>query len=230
MNHEVFEMKRLNFLIVLTVFVISCAPKRTDFAKEFSPMPPQIEVDTGYTSAGSLYKGSYSNLFSDAKAFSVGDVITIRVTEELKGQGSANTQTQEKSDMNLSVPSPTLLGKPVINKNPVLGMKQSGSDNYQGKASTDRSARLIATISARVTKVYPNGNLFIIGKKVVRVNDDYQVLLISGIVKPTDIMQDNSIDSSRISDMYVEYNGEGYMADSSKPGWLAQFLKRIWPF
>lgn len=223
-------MRYIFFISFLAVTIISCAPKRDDFAKEFSPNPPQIDTDEKYVSAGSLYKGNYSNLFSDTKAFSVGDVITIKVMEQLKGQGSSNTQTQEKSDMNLSAPSPTLLGKPVVNKNPILGMKESSSDNYQGKSSTDRSARLIATISARVTKVYPNGNLFIVGKKVVRVNDDYQVLLISGIVRPTDIMQDNSIDSSRISDMYVEYNGEGYMADSSKPGWLAQFLKRIWPF
>lgn len=217
-------------LVVLSVVVFSCAPKRQDYGREFAPVPPSIDGEAKPTSAGSLYTGSYNNLFSDAKALSVGDVITIRVVENLTGQGSANTQTQEKSDMNLSAPSPTLLGKPIINKDPILGMKQSSSDTYQGKASTDRSARLIATITARVTKVYPNGNLFIVGKKVVRVNDDNQVLLISGIVKPTDIMQDNSVYSSRIADMYVEYNGEGYMADSSKPGWLAQFLRRIWPF
>lgn len=217
-------------ILLLALVLSSCSPKRQDYGKEFTPIPPNIESEIRPTSPGSLYTGSYNNLFSDSKAVSVGDVITIRVVENLTGQGSANTQTQEKSDMNLSVPSPTLLGKPLMNKEPILGMKQSNSDTYQGKTLTDRSAKLIATITARVTKVYPNGNLFIVGKKVVRVNDDNQVLLISGIVKPTDIMQDNSVDSSRISDMYVEYNGEGYMADSSKPGWLAQFLRRIWPF
>lgn len=222
-------IKEICCLTMATV-ILSCAPKRDDYTKEFAPVPPQVNVEIKPASAGSLYTGNYNNLFTDAKALNVGDIITIKVVENLAGQGSANTQTQEKSDMKLSAPSPNLLGKPLINKDPVLGITQSGSDNYQGKASTDRSARLIATISARVTKVYPNGNLFIVGKKVVRVNDDNQVLLISGIVKPTDIMQDNSVDSSRISDMYVEYNGEGYMADSTKPGWLAQFLKRIWPF
>ncbi|MEJ5173676.1 MAG: flagellar basal body L-ring protein FlgH, partial [Hydrogenothermaceae bacterium] len=206
-------------LFILLVFVlVSCAPQRVDYGKEFNPAPPAVESDIKPASAGSLYTGHYNNFFSDAKAYTVGDVITIRVVENLSGQGSANTQTQEQSQMNLSAPSPTLLGKPLINKNPVLGITENNSDSYKGSATTNRNARLIATISARVTKVYPNGNLFIVGKKVVRVNDDNQVLLISGIVKPTDIMQDNSVDSSRISDMYVEYNGEGYMADSAKPG------------
>lgn len=221
-------MKKMVFFMVF--FIFSCATKRPDYGKEFNPAPPDIQAEKVPASPGSLYTGSYSNLFSDAKAFTEGDVITIRVVENISGQGSSTTQTQEKSDMNLSAPSPALLGKPIINKDPLLGMKSSNSDTYQGSATTDRKAKLVAVITARVTKVYPNGNLFIVGKKVVRVNDDNQVLLISGIVKPTDIMQDNSVDSSRISDMYVEYNGEGYVADSSKPGWLAQFLKRIWPF
>ncbi|MEZ0323932.1 MAG: flagellar basal body L-ring protein FlgH [Hydrogenothermaceae bacterium] len=221
-------MKRL--FIISAFILVSCAPKRVDYGKEFNPLPPTVENDIKPVSAGSLYTGYYNNLFSDAKAYTVGDIVTIRVVENLSGQGSANTQTQEQSKMSLSAPSPTLMGKPLINKNPVLGVTEDNSDTYKGSAATNRNARLIATITARVTKVYPNGNLFIVGKKVVRVNDDNQVLLISGIVKPTDITQDNSVDSSRISDMYVEYNGEGYMADSAKPGWLAQFLKMIWPF
>jgi flagellar L-ring protein precursor FlgH len=45
-----------------------------------------------------------------------------------------------------------------------------------------------------------------------------------------DIDADNSVESSKISDMYVEYNGEGFIAQTQKPGWLANFLMEIWPF
>lgn len=217
-------------VVILVLFVISCSSKKPEYAKEFNPVPPEIGQDAKPVSAGSLYNGRPVNYFSDVKAFREGDIITIKVFENIRGQGNSNTKTDEKGDINLSAPSPVVLGKPVLNKNPVLGLKTSNSDTYKGSASTDRSARLIATISARVVKVYPNGNMFIVGKKVVKVNDDDQVLLISGIVRPYDIMQDNSVDSSRISDMYVEYNGRGYMAEASRPGWLARFLKTIWPF
>jgi flagellar L-ring protein precursor FlgH len=216
-------------VFLLSALLIGCALKKNEYAKPYNPIPPDIQEEKKKTTPGSLYTGTYNNLFTDSKAFTVGDVITIRVTEAVAGQTSSGTTTQEQSNMNLNFPSPSLLGKPIINK-PIAGVTENNSDTYKGTASTNRSSKLIASISARVTKVYPNGSLFIVGKKVVKVNDDYQTLLISGIVRPTDIMQDNSVDSSRISDLYVEYNGEGYMADSTRPGWLAQFLKKIWPF
>jgi len=224
-------MKRLLLLFGVIGFITAgCAKKTSEYGKPFNPNPPEIEQEKVARTPGSLYTGSYNNLFSDSKAFTVGDVITIRVVENIAGQTASNTNTQEQQKMDLNVPTPKLMGKNLINKTPIAGITEQNSDTYKGSASTNRKSTLIATISARVTKVYPNGNLFIVGKKVVKVNDDYQTLVISGIVKPTDIMQDNSVDSSRISDMYVEYNGEGYMADSSRPGWLAQFLKKIWPF
>lgn len=223
-------MKLKKLVLILSAFVIGCASKKDEYAKPYNPVPPDIPQEKVSRTAGSLYTGSYNNLFTDSKAFNVGDIITIKVVETIAGQTASGTNTQEQSKMSLGVPSPTIMGKQVPNKTPIAGITQNNSDTYKGTASTNRSSKLIATISARVTKVYPNGNLFIVGKKVVKVNDDYQTLVISGIVKPTDILQDNSVDSSRISDMYVEYNGEGYIADSTKPGWLAQFLKKIWPF
>lgn len=221
-------MKKVGVLI-FSVVLIGCASKN-EYAKPYNPTPPEIKEEKAIKTAGSLYTGSYNNLFSDSKAFTVGDVITIKVIETIAGQTASGTTTQEQSKMDLNLPSPTIMGKQVPNKTPIAGITESNSDTYKGTASTNRSSKLIASISARVVKVYPNGNLFIVGKKVVKVNDDYQTLVISGIVRPTDILQDNSVDSSRISDLYVEYNGEGYIADSTRPGWLAQFLKKIWPF
>ena len=223
-------MKKLNLFIPLISFIlISCATKK-EYGKPFNPDPPEVPQEKVSRTAGSLYTGSYNDLFTDSKAFRVGDVITVKVFESIAGQSSANTNTQEQQKMDLNIPTPKIMGKDLINKTPIAGISEQNSDSYKGSSTTNRKSSLIATISARVTKVYPNGDLFIVGKKVVKVNDDYQTLVISGIVRPTDIMQDNSVDSSRISDMYVEYNGEGYMADSTRPGWLAQFLKRIWPF
>jgi len=218
-------------LLLLMIPVLSACSSKTNFGKPYNPNPPEIaQQDTKPKSLGSLYTGSYNNLFSDSKAFAVGDIITIKVYENLAATTGANTKTSENSNMDLNAPSPVLMGKKVFNKEPVAGITEKQSDTFQGSAKTDRNAKLIASISARVVKVYPNGNMFIVGQKTIKVNDDYQTLKISGIVKPTDILQDNSIDSSRISDMYVEYNGEGYFNEATRPGWLAQFIKKIWPF
>lgn len=190
---------------------------------------PKITEQQNSKAPGSLYNG-YDNLFSDDKAHNIGDIVTIKVYENISGQGSTNTKSSRNNDMDLSFPSATIMDKKIPNKTSVFALKQSSKNSFKGSGDTKRQAKLVATISARVIKVYPNGNLYIKGRKIIKINDDIQILKISGIVKPMDISQDNSIESSKISDMYVEYNGQGFMADTQSPGWLAKFLMKIWPF
>ena len=213
--------------VVLLLSSCGTEEKRVSvFPKEPKPLAKESRV-----SPGSLFTG-YDNLFSDPKAHNVGDVITIAVYENLSGSGSSNTGTSEKSSYNLNLNKPTVFGKPFPgeSKDPLLGFSTSPSKSFDGKTTTSRNAKLVATISARVVKVYPNGDLFVVGEKVVRINDDVQVLKISGVVKPSDIGPDNTVPSSKVADMYVEYNGKGYFNESQRPGWLARLLEKIWPF
>ncbi|WP_457678195.1 flagellar basal body L-ring protein FlgH [Thermovibrio sp.] len=212
--------------------ILSLASCGTD-KREVSVFPkaPPPEYKSPSPSPGSLFSG-YENLFSDPKARRVGDVITIVVYENVSGSGSTNNSTQKKSSFNLDLNKPSLLGKEVPSgaKNPLLSFSTSPSTSFSGKGTTSRNAKLIATISARVVKVYPSGDLFVVGEKVIKINDDYQVLKISGIVRPEDVGPDNTVPSSKVADMFVEYNGEGYFNESSRPGWLARLLSKIWPF
>jgi len=216
--------------LTLTFLLSSCAQQEKVKVVSFPTTPPP-EYESPKPSPGSLFAG-YENLFSDPKARRVGDVLTIKVYENLSGSGSAQTNTQKKSSYNLELNKPTILGQdfPSFVKNPVASFSTSPSTSFDGKGSTSRNARLIATISARVVKVYPNGDLFIVGKKTIKINDDYQTLKISGIVRPSDIEPDNSVASSKIANMFVEYNGKGYLNESQRPGWLARFIAKIWPF
>jgi flagellar L-ring protein precursor FlgH len=216
--------------IGLVIFVVSSCGTEKKEPVVFPKTPPP-EISKKEASPGSLFNG-YDNLFSDPKAHNVGDVVTINVYENLSGSGSANTSSGKKSSYNINVNKPKFFGKPFPGKSrdPLVGFSTSPSQSFSGKNSTSRNAKLIATISARVVKVYPNGDLFIVGEKTVKINDDVQVLRISGIVRPNDIGPDNTIPSSKIANMYVEYNGRGYFNETQRPGWLARLLSKIWPF
>ena len=212
------------------VFFFSCGSaqeKRTVFT--FPSPPPEVKPQP--PSPGSLFSG-YENLFSDPKARNVGDFVTIKVYENLSGTGSVQSSSAKQSSFDINVNKPTVLGNkvPGSSRDPLLNFSTSPKVDFAGKGATARNARLIATISARVVKVYPNGDLYVVGEKVIRINDDVQVLRISGIVRPEDIAPDNSVPSSKVANMYVEYNGKGYIAENQKPGWLARFLMKIWPF
>jgi flagellar L-ring protein precursor FlgH len=196
-----------------------------------SPPPPPPEIKPEKPSPGSIFSG-YENLFADPKAHSVGDIITVKVYEVLTGTGSSETKTSKDTSFDITVNKPKVLGHEVPGKtdNPVLQFSTSPKTSFSGKSSTKRKAKLIATISARVVKVYPNGDMYIVGEKIVRINDDFQILRISGIVRPSDLEPDNSVSSSKIANLYVEYNGKGYYAENQRPGWLARLLMKIWPF
>jgi len=216
----------LSVLIILT----GCASKQQLPTKPPKIMePPKVLNQPAKRPPGSLYNG-YDNLFSDAKAYNVGDVVTILVNENIKGTGQTDTKSARTNKMDLSIPAPTVMDRKVTGKSTLFGFGQKSTNSFQGKGGTNRSARLLAKITARVVKVYPNGNMFIVGKKMVKINDDTQYLVISGIINPRDVDAQNSIDSSKVSDMYVEYNGKGFLNQTQQPGWLANFLMKIWPF
>ncbi len=216
-------------LIGSLLFLASCSSKKVVVIEKPPPMPPDIGQIEQKPPPGSLYTGT-DNLFSDDKARNVGDILTIKVVENISGSGGATSQGGRNTSVNLDFPAPVLMGKQTPNKTPIAGMQASSSNQFKGQGKTGRNANLIATITARVVKVYPNGNLFIVGEKFIKINNDEQILRISGIVKPSYIQPDNSIFSYQISDMKVEYNGKGFIADQQEPGWLARFLIKIWPF
>ena len=51
----------------------------------------------------------------------------------------------------------------------------------------------------------------------------------SGVVRPMDIAPDNSVLSSRVADVELEYTGRGVIADRQSPGWFSGILNKIWP-
>ncbi|HXI10804.1 MAG TPA: flagellar basal body L-ring protein FlgH, partial [Thermodesulfobacteriota bacterium] len=68
------------------------------------------------------------------------------------------------------------------------------------------------------------------GKKDTVVNNELQYIVLSGIIRPEDINEHNSIPSTLISDARIEYSGRGVIADEQGPGWMRRILDNVWPF
>jgi len=106
----------------------------------------------------------------------------------------------------------------------------SNSSSFDGSGSTMRRENLTATISTRVIEVLPNGNFLIQGRRNVRVNNEDQIILLEGTIRPRDISSDNTVNSSYIADARITYAGKGIISDRQQPGWLMGILDKIWPF
>ena len=58
-----------------------------------------------------------------------------------------------------------------------------------------------------------------------------QYIRLSGIVRPADVLPDNSVLSAKIANAQIAYSGKGALADANRMSWLARFFNSpIMPF
>ncbi|MCU0595896.1 MAG: flagellar basal body L-ring protein FlgH, partial [Desulfobacterota bacterium] len=79
-------------------------------------------------------------------------------------------------------------------------------------------------------RVFPNGYLYIRGKREIWVNNEKQYILLSGTIRPEDINAKNEVASTYVADAEIVYAGVGPVADKQKPGWLGRVVDYVWPF
>jgi len=185
---------------------------------------------------GTIYaSGNSLNLYADSRAKRIGDIVLVRIVETSKGNKEANTKTERESTVTGGVSSLFGLETWLADKNsrfsPSLTELQARLTNdFEGKGKTDRKSNVTATISARVIDITTDGNLNIRGYQEVKVNNETQHIILSGIIRPQDVAQDNSVLSTHVADARIEYSGQGVLGDKQQPGWLARALDSVWPF
>jgi flagellar L-ring protein precursor FlgH len=188
---------------------------------------------------GALWPGNTrgNNLFGDDKAAKVGDIITVTIDENATSTQSATTNTAKDSSINMQAPNvlglPSSLGiQNFLNMGTQFdpSVNATIANSMQGTGTVTRNGTLSATISALITDIVPSGNLRIEGRRSVTINNEEQIMVLRGIVRPQDINFDNTIPSTLIADASISYSGEGVVADEQRKGWLAKILSKVWPF
>lgn len=187
------------------------------------PEPPVAEP-------GAIYQQGHDlRLFDDPKARRVGDVLTIRLVERTAASKSASTDASKTTAITNSTPN--VAGRPVTaGGNPLLEVGVDGNSNFSGSGSSSQSNQLDGLITVTVAGVYPNGNMLVRGEKWITLNQGQEYVNITGIVRPQDVLPDNTVVSNRVADARITYSGKGSVANANKPGWLARFfMSPIWP-
>jgi flagellar L-ring protein precursor FlgH len=62
------------------------------------------------------------------------------------------------------------------------------------------------------------------------LSDGAEAIQVAGIIRPTDVSYNNTLQSGRLANAQFNYKGSGDLANSSKPGWGTRALLKIWPF
>lgn len=93
------------------------------------------------------------------------------------------------------------------------------------------NSSLNGKISVTVADVLPNNNLIVRGEKMMLLNQSDEYVRFVGIVRPQDIKQDNTIDSTRIANVHMAYGGQGSLSAANKMGPLGRFFQsQAWPY
>jgi flagellar L-ring protein precursor FlgH len=240
---------RITGTVVMLAAVAGCGTipsLGSDRSAKYIPEGPPLEVGLPVMEApldGSLWRGSgHKGLFRDLRAREVGDLVTVNIAESAKASKKANTKTSRSSSIDAGIGN-SLGWETKIKEIASLGNKKvraaldtdslfkANMDNgFEGEGETKRDESMTASITARVTSVTPEGNLFIMGTREVRVNMENQVITLTGMIRPEDISPDNTILSSYIADARIAYSGSGSISDKQRPGWLMRFVDYVWPF
>lgn len=178
-----------------------------------------ILLTAGLTMAQSYSKYAKYSLFADEKASEVGDIITIWVVESSRASNNAQTAGSRMSDLSFSgSASMTNLSLPAVD-----GSVGTGND-FSGKGGTETSGMVRTKISATVDSVLANGNLRIKGKRKISINGEEQTIIISGIIRPSDIRGQNVVESSNISNASITIEGSGMIDRMQSPGWITKLF------
>jgi flagellar L-ring protein FlgH len=180
---------------------------------------------------GSLWTplAQFADLGRDLKASQVNDLVTIVVSEQASAVSSGATQTSRKTSVAASVTG--LVGVKSAASALANLANTSNDTELNGSGTTSRNTAITTTMSARVTKVLPNGYMLLEGTKNVQVNSDYQTITVRGIVRPADLASDNSVPSNRLAQMEVTLDGKGVIVDAiHRPNILYRVLLGLLPF
>jgi flagellar L-ring protein precursor FlgH len=226
-------------LLILSVWIQGCTTTgRTASTGPVLPpgssIEPALEPDYHLNRPveGSLWSTRKGSMFEDTKARYVGDTVIVDIVENSASKMDVNTEATRKTALKVGVPHFNLFGYETNlggNGNTNL-LGTDFSNTFKGEGKSDRSAQVTASIAARITQVLPNGNLSLYGRRAMKVNNEVQYIVVSGIVRPKDISATNRVQSTFLADSRIEYFGRGALADKQTPGWGSRLIDMFWPW
>ena len=188
-----------------------------------------VLLSTDCSQAGSIWAKRNQNMkavYADDVARQIGDVLTIKITE------NSTVDNKAKRDMNKGTDRSTIFNGDIGGFADLgeFGLSAQSDNELKSKADYKDERKFADSITVVVMDILPNRNLVVMGTRNRNISGDIQTIEVSGVVRPSDVAFDNSVKSERIADFRIVSRNEGVSAPYTKPGWLGSILDIIWPF
>jgi flagellar L-ring protein precursor FlgH len=187
----------------------------------------------GLVSASSLWSDSARSPFVKKTNYKVGDTITIIIDENLSAAQSGSTRADKSSDFNFSgtekadssLSSTGGNARSQTDKHQSsLGVNFAGKNAYSGTGKTTRATSVRTNITATIIDVQPNGSIFVLGQRQIKVNDEVEQLEVSGIISPDKISDTDTVYSTQLANAKITIKGAGTVSSPQQPGVMSKMF------
>ena len=218
-------LKKLTTILLVLILASACSTARL----VVQPDPAYAPIDLKSAEYqpepnGSIFQvGRSIRLFEDNKAFRIGDVLSVTLSESTNATKSAATNTTKDDEISTGVTA--LLGAIPTHKGvPFLNNALDAERDFSGSGDSAQSNSLSGEIAVMVVDVLPNGTLSVRGEKIIGLNQGSEFIRISGLVRPEDVSSDNVVFSKKLANARIYYGGGGVIAESNTKGWLSRLF------
>ncbi|BAT20530.1 MULTISPECIES: flagellar basal body L-ring protein FlgH [Asaia] len=196
-----------------------------DYRPVTMPMPP---LQPPPTEVGSLWRSGSRAFFKDQRASQVGDLITINVNISDNAALNDNTTVAGSGSQTFGIPSFFGAQGKVLSSSSALDTSSATANTGAGVIRRNETVTL--ALAGTVTQVLPNGNFVVVARQEVRINGELRQLMVSGVVRPQDITEDNIVTHDRIAEARISYGGRGQLTTVQNARWGQQIMNGVLPF
>lgn len=224
--------KLLKWVVVAASALVlgACTPS-TNIKNPLTARPAEKKATP--VNNGSIYQAGMNErpLFEDRRPRNVGDVLIINIVEVTSASKKTSSTSDSAGSVDVTLPNVQALQDfspipftPGSNKTADSSVKSDSSDESTGKNS------FAGTITVTVVEVLGNGNLLVSGEKQVSIKDSNEYVRFSGVVNPNNISASNTVLSTQVADVHLEYKGANKIDLAAVGSMLSRFFLAILPF
>ena len=177
-------------------------------------------VGTAAADDGSLWDERQGFRYTNRKAMAVGDLITVLVTESSSGSNRSSLSTSKEHKVDVEGGP----GAGPLDFIPLFGVESNAKNELSGSGQVSVSGQLTTTLTVEVREIRPNGYLVVEGSRLIDLNGEQEQVTLHGVARPEDIRSDNSVLSTKLSEVRIAYSGKGAGKSASRPGVFARIL------
>lgn len=185
------------------------------------------------TPAQSLWRddGPYANFIRNNTARRIGDLVTVVISEVSSIQNTEQTKTERSGSLDAQLTNFSIAPKAF---GTLPAFSADHAQKFDGKADQTRQDRFETRVQVQVYDILQNGNLVVVGRRSITVDDETKTIEIRGVVRSQDILPDNTVRSAQVANAEISYIGEGQMSRATGKGLVATVFDVIfhilWPF